>query len=362
MALTLTVFPQDARRRSLPVRCRIQLRRDDQELADANCDAKSSRAFSDLDPNTVYAVTVSGQPFAMTPAFVPVQSQDRPFVLFCPAETSRARLKQPVPYIGLPDALQTVLEASLELDFTNAKERINEREASKDRPIESRSLSTRDLPKDRSLPTREARNIPDGQRRWQSLSDEEHAGLLNLYSKMTSFTLFPVSGPPRTVWTYVMRLMEVARDRIMAKVDPDLKKQADISKAFNEVKELPIFHHPRANYSRSGSWKSCEPFGNLQLTFSESNEDPKDMELDADVDDAAGFGHVEQVLRNEGRAKFRTIFGSIIPGLPEGTSHPYEIHQILMHHQRPLEGLREIGPYVPNYQLVLRGAPPDYEL
>jgi hypothetical protein len=360
---TLTVFPQDAQGRLLPVRCRIQVREGDQQVAEAHCEAHSSVAFTKLPPNRTYTVTITSEPFATTPSFVPVEDPSDRLELFCPAKTSRARPKQPVAYSGLPDALQKMLESSQELDFTNAKERTNTRQPAEDRPLESRALSTRELPNRGPLPTRVDRNIREGQRRWQALSEEEQAGLLNLYAKMTSVTLFPDSGSSRTVWTYVITLMEVARDRIKAKVDPDLKKHTDASGAFKNADGLlPIFHRPRANFSRAGSWKSREPFGNLQLTFSTSDEDQSDMEVDADVDDAAGFGHAGQVLRNEGRGLLRKIFGRIIPGLPEGKSHPYEIHQILMRHQRPIEGLREIGPYAPNYRLVLRGAPPDYEL
>ena len=42
------------------------------------------------------------------------------------------------------------------------------------------------------------------------------------------------------------------------------------------------------------------------------------LEVDADIDNAAGIGHVFQVLRN---------------WITHGTTHPYDIHQILVFRQ-----------------------------
>jgi len=363
MAATLKVLPADARGRRLPVECRIRLRRDEQEVAAEACAPHGDVEFTALLSHRVYTVTITGDPFETTACFVPLADQPDSRELFCLAKASRGVFKGPASYAALPDALQRMLESSVDLDLTNATDRTDERKLSADRPLESRSLSAREPPEARELPERTERAIRDGERRWRSLSEQEQAGLLNLYAKMTSVTMFPASGPPRTVWTYVIAIQSVARDRIKTKVDPALDRLAGASPAFVDGSGLlPVFHKPRRGYRRGGAWKTREDVGNLQLSFSTSKEDKRDAELDADVDDAAGFAHVGQVLRNEGRGFLRWAFGKVIPGLPEGTSHPYEIHQLLVSNQRPKSKFPELGSYVPHYRLGLKGAPPDYEL
>lgn len=73
-------------------------------------------------------------------------------------------------------------------------------------------------------------------------------------------------------------------------------------------------HHPPAGFSEAGSFKTNEPFGNLQLTFFMNGDD-----CVAGIDDAGGLGHVFQVLRNS------------LTGRP---THPYDIHEILVFHQQ----------------------------
>ena len=87
--------------------------------------------------------------------------------------------------------------------------------------------------------------------------------------------------------------------------------------------ELPPAIPDFDNFHDVGSYKTEDSYGNLQVSvFRRDNE----FIADIDIDDAAGLGHVFQVLRNH------------LTGLP---THPFDIHEILMQHQ---------GLY-PNYKL-----------
>jgi hypothetical protein len=77
-------------------------------------------------------------------------------------------------------------------------------------------------------------------------------------------------------------------------------------------------HTPPPGYCAAGSFKTADQYGNLQLTFFASEQPPLTFKVDADIDDAAGLGHVFQVMRN---------------WLTHGTTHPYDIHQILVYRQ-----------------------------
>ena len=72
-------------------------------------------------------------------------------------------------------------------------------------------------------------------------------------------------------------------------------------------------HTPPEGFHDAGSFKTHGD-GNLQLTFFGDSGAPPRFRVDADIDDAAGIGHVFQVLRN-------WICGD---------THPYDIHQILV--------------------------------
>lgn len=70
--------------------------------------------------------------------------------------------------------------------------------------------------------------------------------------------------------------------------------------------------------NQGGSYKTADRYGNLQLTFFASQAAPLTFKVDADIDDAAGVGHTFQVLRN---------------WATHGTTHPYDIHKILVFRQ-----------------------------
>jgi hypothetical protein len=178
-----------------------------------------------------------------------------------------------------------------------------------------------------------------GAQLYAALSDTQKAGLFNLFTRMAALVpevdlqatgaatasgmveadvqVGPLQGRP--VWSFVDRLFGVRGDRIFVDVQPaliGLVQGAVASGQFHGVSGS--LHDPPAGYGQAGSFKSGERHGNLQLTFFSSLATPQAFKVDADIDDAAGLGHAFQVLRN-----FVT----------HGTTHPYDIHQILVFRQ-----------------------------
>jgi hypothetical protein len=150
-----------------------------------------------------------------------------------------------------------------------------------------------------------------------ALTNTQKAGLFNLYARMTGVDL---GG--RSVWSFVDRVFSVRGDRVHVDVDStllDLVMEAAESDLFRDVPGG--LHEPPQGYGPAGSFKTGERHGNLQLTFFSSLEPPLSFKVDADIDDAAGIGHVFQVLRNT---------------LTHGTTHPYDIHQILVFRREPV--------------------------
>ena len=149
-----------------------------------------------------------------------------------------------------------------------------------------------------------------GKTLYDALDDIRRAGLLNITAK-TRATLL-TNG--RTVLSYIQELREIRGDRFFAAVPKELREETKNSVAeglFDPADES--LHHPPANFSHAGSFKTPDHYGNLQLTF--FMNDAGDCVADIDIDDAAGIEHVFQVLRNK------------LSGNP---THPYNIHEILI--------------------------------
>lgn len=154
-----------------------------------------------------------------------------------------------------------------------------------------------------------------GEALYAGLAPLQKAGLFNLFGKMNSFGF----DEQRTIWTFVDGVFRVRADRVFADVQPalrDLVKGAVASERFRKVPSK--LHTPPLGFAHAGSFKTHEQYGNLQLTFFASAAPPLTFKVDADIDDAAGLGHTFQVIRN-----FVT----------HGTTHPYDIHQILAFRQ-----------------------------
>ena len=152
-----------------------------------------------------------------------------------------------------------------------------------------------------------------GRQLWEGLDEIRRAGFLNVVTKAMS-TAFP-NG--RTVASYFTLLREVRGDRFFVDVPQELReetKNSALGGLFSGVSGS--LHHPPAGFDLAGSFKTPDRYGNLQLTFF---TDGSNWRADVDIDDAGGLEHVFQVVRNR------------VSGQP---THPFDIHEILVVHQR----------------------------
>ncbi len=158
-----------------------------------------------------------------------------------------------------------------------------------------------------------------GKELYDTLDDIRRAGLLNIAVKSGATAL--TNG--RTVISYIQELNELRGDRFFVKVPKELREETKNSVSeglFDEVSGS--LHHPPAGFSPAGSFKTPDHYGNLQLTFFMKGDD---CVADIDIDDAGGLEHVFQVVRNR------------LSGSP---THPYNIHEILVGHQKLDPGYR----------------------
>ena len=148
---------------------------------------------------------------------------------------------------------------------------------------------------------------------YDAIDDVRRAGLLNIVAK-TRATTFP-SG--RSVLSFLTKLTELRGDRFFVHVARELReetKNAVHGGLFVEAPEL--LHHPPEGFAQAGSYKTADHYGNLQLSFFARGDE---WRADIDIDDASGLAHAFQVLRN---------------ALTNRPTHPYDIHEILLYHQR----------------------------
>jgi hypothetical protein len=164
-----------------------------------------------------------------------------------------------------------------------------------------------------------------GELLYAALDDVRRAGFLNLVAKSNRTRL----SNDRTVLTYISELSEVRGDRFFAFIDPALHSEtqhAVVDELFHSVDDA--LHTPPPGMEKVDSYKTFDHYGNLQLTFSATG-DLKQWQVDMDIDDAQGFEHIFQVIRNIG-----------------GATHPYDIHEILL-------GYQELDP---GYKLMVHPA------
>jgi hypothetical protein len=154
-----------------------------------------------------------------------------------------------------------------------------------------------------------------GEALYAALGDKEKASFLNVSAKMRAF----IFEGAHSVWSFVDRLYGVQQDRIFADVELPLRERVEAALGNHRFRGVSGgLHEPPVGFGSAGSFKTDDPFGNLQLSFFSSVAPPAVFKVDADIDDAAGIGHAFQVIRN-----FAT----------HGKTHPYDIHQILVFRQ-----------------------------
>ncbi len=153
-------------------------------------------------------------------------------------------------------------------------------------------------------------NDTTGRALYAALEKEAKAGLLNIAKK--SLTMPFENGADLL---HHITVLEIRGDRCFVEVPKGVREQVTdlVGSHFRPVDGS--LHKPPTGFKPAGSFKSLDAFGNLQMTFFEGDQD---VVADIDIDDAAGLGHVFQVMRNH------------ITGSP---THPYNIHQILVQHQ-----------------------------
>jgi hypothetical protein len=146
-----------------------------------------------------------------------------------------------------------------------------------------------------------------------ALDDVRRAGYLNIVAKMAVTGL--ASG--RVVSSYVQELTELRGDRFFAVVPHELREEVKHSEQTGLFEPAPdLLHHPPVGFERAGSFKTRDHYGNLQLSFFTNG---LDWRVDVDIDDANGLEHLFQVLRHQ---------------LTNGRTHPYDIRDILIAHQK----------------------------
>lgn len=279
--LELEFVDVDGRPLTEPVDIRLRHRvLSDRRRADA-VDATRPVAFADLhtEPQGLYILEVEAASYRGVSRFVTVPaSGSRRERVTLPIRPDRARGVFPH-YDGLDDRVRGVLERS--------------------RAVRGHEgLTGADL--------------------YLALKDEARAGLLNIAKKSLA-TAFEDGADLLPHVT----LLDIIGDRLFVEVPPELRSQMPAlieSDLFRSVNGS--LHKAPAGFAPAGSFKTPDAFGNLQITFFQSGTR---WQADIDIDDAAGLGHVFQVLRNH------------LTGDP---THPFNIHQILVAHQHLDPGYR----------------------
>jgi len=197
-------------------------------------------------------------------------------------------------------------------------------------PIDTHKVARVDFPSFHDLPApvqlllKRSNNVlafegATGAALFEALDEFRKAGLLNIAAKAQSALL----SNGKTVFPQVQQLLEVRGDRFFARVPKELREETKNSVDAGLFRPVDgSLHHPPPGYSMAGSFKTEDRYGNLQLTFFMNSHD---CVADIDIDDAAGLEHLFQVVRNA------------ITGRP---THPFNIHEILLFHQKIDPGYR----------------------
>ena len=137
------------------------------------------------------------------------------------------------------------------------------------------------------------------------------AGLLNLFAKMSRTDILDTPA-----WTSVQSIYRIRGDRIVARVSSALYEDIQDEPAFESVSGK--LHEPDPGFKRVGSFKSDDSYGNLQLTFFQSEDGTEEFRVDADINETSDVKHFFQVLGHR---------------MTNGKTHPYDVHQILARYQ-----------------------------
>jgi len=147
---------------------------------------------------------------------------------------------------------------------------------------------------------------------YDELEDQQKAGLLNLFAKMSD------ESTPE-VFSDVIEIFKVKPARIYAKVRAHLLDHVlELAQRFHEQADGGSLHKFDDGWTRlaaHASFKTPDVMGNLQLTFARNQQN--DLAVDADLDDHKGLKHAFDVIKH----------------LFSGDTNPYDIHEVLVKFQ-----------------------------
>jgi hypothetical protein len=226
-------------------------------------------------PDGVYSVTVDPPSYRPVAQFISIRSTGvTPLHITFPVDPKKVKSLIAPPYSGLSEDARRVLDVSDAVLLFEGK---------------------------------------SGEVLYDAMDDTRRAGLLNIFAKANATTF--ASG--KNVLAYVKQLTELRGDRFHAVVARELReevKHAVTAGLFHAASG--VLHHPPEGCQPDGSFKTEDHYGNLQVTFFVKGEE---WHADIDIDNAAGLEHSFQVVGNTVRNQ---------------PTHPYDIHEILTHHQR----------------------------
>jgi hypothetical protein len=146
-----------------------------------------------------------------------------------------------------------------------------------------------------------------GEAEWETLSEEQKAGLLNIYAKLQSVV---VDG--ESLVKSVESVSSIHPERIYTVVRADLMDRVSRDAAtFHEA--CPLLHTGERGWKLIDSYKTKDAMGNLELTFARDAEGR--LVADIDIDNHLGFLHGFDVIKH------------VVTGKE---TNPYEIREILV--------------------------------
>jgi hypothetical protein len=152
-----------------------------------------------------------------------------------------------------------------------------------------------------------------GRELYEAFGDLHTANVLNLTAKCGAT---PLSNG-KTVLPFIEKIVEIRGDRFFAVVPKALRQETKNSAVAGLFEPAPdTLHTPPPGFTRAGSFKTPDKFGNLQITYFLNGDD---CMTDIDIDPASGLRHLFQVLEH----KIKKI-----------QTHPYAVRDILVEEQK----------------------------
>ena len=164
-----------------------------------------------------------------------------------------------------------------------------------------------------------------GRELYEKLEPRKKACFLNVAAKASHESSL-------NVWQYLQCLRRVEQDRVFVLLKPECYTFVR-NKGESRFDEAPnILHEPMPGFQLQKSFKTRDRHANLQVSFMKNAQD--EWAADIDIDEATGFGHALEVMRN----------------IAGGPTEPYQVRELLLRFPpNPLEW----PPVDPGYDIVL---------